>query len=92
MRQTSRAVALLLAVESAQAALTANDPPIQSGEAYFKTVWMPDVSAANSPTPSIALNSRQAGYTNTAQIYGVTATTGSGSATWKTLTYQKAVA
>jgi len=31
MRQTSRAVALLLAVESAQAALTANDPVITAG-------------------------------------------------------------
>ena len=88
MRQTSRAVALLLAVESAQAAPTvANTPTIVSGDAYFNTVWMPSVSAANGATATLALNSRQAGYTNTAQIFEVSATTGTSTASWKPLTY-----
>jgi len=64
MRQTSRAVALLLAVESAQA-LTDNSPDIASGNAYYETVWMPLISDANAPTTTMQLNSRTAGYNGT---------------------------
>jgi hypothetical protein len=90
MRQTSRAVALLLAVESAQAVPTTNLPAIGDA-AYYNTVWMPSESAANGATASLALNSRQAGYTNTARVYGLTAPT-AGTVGWDTLIYQKAIA
>jgi hypothetical protein len=62
MRQTSRAVALLLAVESAQAALTAQIPTIGTNNFYFTTVFYPDVSDALNPTASMQLNSRTAGF------------------------------
>ena len=93
MRQTSRAVALLLAVESAQAvaAVPTTNLPAIGPAAYYNTVWMPSVSAANGATASLALNSRQAGYTLTAQVFGLTTPT-SGTASWGALTYQKAVA
>lgn len=66
MRQTSRAVALLLAAESAQAVastLTANVPMITSGKFYYTTVFYPDTSDANAPNISMQLNSRTAAYT-----------------------------
>ena len=93
MRQTSRAVALLLAVESAQAGVTTptTNAPAIGNSAYYNTVWMPSESAANGATATLALNSRQAGYTNAAQVYGKTDPT-AGTVGWATLTYQKAVA
>lgn len=63
MRQTSRAVALLLAVESAQAALTAQAPAIGTDNFYYTTAFYPDVSDANGATTTMQLNSRTAGYT-----------------------------
>jgi len=62
MRQTSRAVALLLAVESAQAAQTANIPPIVAPAMYFTTVFYPVTSDADGATNTMQLNSRTAGY------------------------------
>ena len=79
MRQTSRAVALLLAVESAQAALTANVPAIVNTGAtavsYYETVWMPTSSDAYAPTTTLQLNSRTAGYNGTQQVFEKTAVT-----------------
>jgi hypothetical protein len=78
MRQTSRAVALLLAVESAQATvatLTAQIPTITGGNFYFTTVFYPDSSDALAPTTSMQLNSRTAGYTWNQQVFGATAAT-----------------
>jgi hypothetical protein len=91
MRQTSRAVALLLAVESAQATLTAQTPTITGGEFYFTTVFYPAVSDANGGTPTMQLNSRTAGYTMENQIYSATAAT---TPTWtlNTVNFQLAVA
>ena len=62
MRQTSRAVALLLAVESANAAVTLNFPAPTAGQAYNVNVFNPaaTVDVANSNQ----LNSRTAGYAN----------------------------
>jgi hypothetical protein len=64
MRQTSRAVALLLAVESAQAALTAQAPTLadDADEFYYTTVFYPAASDANAPTGTMQLNSRTAGF------------------------------
>jgi hypothetical protein len=78
MRQTSRAVALLLAVESAQATvatLTAQIPTITGSNFYFTTVFYPDVSDALKPTASMQLNSRTAGFTWDQRVFGKTAAT-----------------
>jgi hypothetical protein len=79
MRQTSRAVALLLAVESAQAAaatLTPNSPDIAAGNQYFETVWMPLKSEAYEPETTTQLNSRTAGYNGSQQLYDPTVAAG----------------
>ena len=78
MRQTSRAVALLLAAESAQAAvsvLTLNAPTITAGHFYYTTVFYPDSSEANAPTTSMQLNSRTAAYTWNQQLFDPTTAT-----------------
>jgi hypothetical protein len=62
MRQTSRAVALLLAVESAQAVITPNIPAMVAGSQYYKSVWMPEQSVVESPLATQQLNSRTAGF------------------------------
>ena len=67
MRQTSRAVALLLAVESAQAVITPNVPAMDAGYQYYKSVWMPEQSVVESPTATQQLNSRTAGFSLSAQ-------------------------
>ena len=79
MRQTTRAVALLLAVESAQAALTANVPAIANtgagAVAYYETVWMPAVSDAYAPSGTMQLNSRTAGYNGAQRVFDKTSVT-----------------
>jgi len=69
MRQTSRAVALLLAVESAHAVYTLNIPAPTAGVAYNTNVFNPAVSAGAAPTNTLQLNSRTAGYVNKHTTY-----------------------
>jgi len=73
MRQTSRAVALLLALESANAQpITAQVPNAIGFGGDYQTVFNPANSNAN-PTNELALNSRTAGYTGAPRVYGKTA-------------------
>jgi len=73
MRQTSRAVALLLALDSANAAdpgITAQVPATIGIGGQYSTVFNPAANAIGAPTPSDQLNNRQAGYTGTARVFG----------------------
>jgi len=98
MRQTSRAVALLLALESANAAVTAQVPTTLSGQDYV-TIFSPAGSATGSaPTNSQQLNNRLAGYTGAFRVYDPTSTptvANAGVTTnagWTDATYSKAFA
>jgi hypothetical protein len=73
MRQTSRAVALLLALDSANAALVLNVPLPTAGIAFSTDAFNPAVSAEGAPTNSLQLNSRTAGYVNRHTVYGAQA-------------------
>jgi hypothetical protein len=83
MRQTSRAVALLLALDSANAAQTKNFPD-SGAAAYSVNAFNPVASAQGAPTNTLQLNSRTAGYMNAKPIVG--AITGSA---WITLAPMK---
>jgi hypothetical protein len=85
MRQTSRAVALLLAVESANAVYTLNIPAPTAGIAFSDTVFLPAINAASAPTNTLQLNSRTAGYVNK-----VTTKDPQGGIAWTTLVTNKA--
>jgi hypothetical protein len=97
MRQTSRAVALLLALESANAAVTGQLPVGLSGPDYI-TIFSPSGSATGSaPTNSQQLNNRMAGYTGKFRTYSPTsvptaATGGTTNAGWTDATYSTAKA
>jgi len=87
MRQTSRAVALLLAVESANAAITAQVPAtVYVGGDYSTPFNSSGNNVIGNPTTSMQLNNRNAGYTNTPRVFGATGTT----PVWTALTYRKA--
>jgi hypothetical protein len=91
MRQTSRAVALLLALESANAATTGQLPVAIGIGGDYTTVFNPSgagSSVIGTPSNSQQLNNRNAGYTNTPRVFGIT-----GSApVWGTVTYRFATA
>jgi hypothetical protein len=86
MRQTSRAVALLLAVESANAAFTLNFPAPTAGVAYDANVFNPTISEQGNPSNSNQLNGRTAGYVNKVTTFNAQA-----GATWTALVTNKAV-
>jgi len=71
MRQTSRAVALLLALESANAAITAQVPVGLGKGGDYVTVFNPsDSPTGSSPTSSQQLSNRTAGYTGLTRVFG----------------------
>jgi hypothetical protein len=75
MRQTSRAVALLLALESANAAITAQVPVGLGKGGDYVTIFNPSDSATgSSPTNSQQLNNRTAGYTGLTQVFAQSST------------------
>ena len=77
MRQTSRAVALLLALEGANAANatpTPNDPATVTIGGGYLTVFNPLSSVTGMPSTSQQLNNRNAGYTGKAQTWTPDAT------------------
>jgi len=85
MRQTSRAVALLLALESANAATTAQSAPTIGIGGDYETVFNPFSSdVVGAPTTSQQLNNRNAGYTTTARVFGASGDT----PTWGSAAYR----
>jgi hypothetical protein len=89
MRQTSRAVALLLALESANAALTAQSPNAVGVGGDYNTVFNPSVSnVIGNPTGTMQLNNRNAGYKNTPRAFAMSGNT----PIWTTVTYRYAYA
>lgn len=72
MRQTSRAVALLLALESANAAVTTQVPAALGKGGDYVTIFNPALGSF--PSNSQQLNNRTAGYTGLAQVFAASTT------------------